>query len=321
MATTLISQSLPAMRHAHESASSDRTVTILLTTFAGLGLPRTLSLPVSASTSVQDVLQSIHNRLPNVNHTLIITTTDNKQLLSSSTEPVSTLLSSRSDAFLPLRLSARLCGGKGGFGSQLRAAGGRMSSRKKRDQNQNTNGSNRNLDGRRLRVVDEVRNVSKFMAGQKGEAERAEAEKKSAREAYYDKMTKQLELVGSGKFGGDKGKLDEEYVESKKQAEEQTQLAVRNYYAKQNNEEAERKEKSASKTSKEDNASDSGVEVESASAGPSEKAVAQRVEAAAAVSLWGWDEDEDDSEDEAEAYTAPMPETAFIGKGKAPVMV
>jgi hypothetical protein len=48
-------------------------------------------------------------------------------------------------------LYPRLLGGKGGFGSQLRAAGGRMSSRKT-----GNNASCRDLNGRRLSTVKEA---------------------------------------------------------------------------------------------------------------------------------------------------------------------
>lgn len=53
--------------------------------------------------------------------------------------------------YVHLRLGVRLLGGKGGFGSQLRAAGGKMSS--KRTENKN---SCRTLDGRRLSTVREA---------------------------------------------------------------------------------------------------------------------------------------------------------------------
>lgn len=51
-----------------------------------------------------------------------------------------------------LRLTPRLRGGKGGFGSQLRAAGGRMSSQKT-----NNNDSCRDLNGRRLSTIKEAK--------------------------------------------------------------------------------------------------------------------------------------------------------------------
>lgn len=51
-----------------------------------------------------------------------------------------------------LRLAPAMRGGKGGFGSQLRAAGGRMSSQKT-----NNNDSCRDLSGRRLSTIKEAK--------------------------------------------------------------------------------------------------------------------------------------------------------------------
>ena len=68
-------------------------------------------------------------------------------LFSGRSLPTGTL----DDDYVHLRLGVRLPGGKGGFGSQLRAAGGRMSS--KRTENKD---SCRTLDGRRLSTVKEA---------------------------------------------------------------------------------------------------------------------------------------------------------------------
>lgn len=55
-------------------------------------------------------------------------------------------------SLITLRLSPRVLGGKGGFGSQLRAAGGRMSSQKT-----SNNDSCRDLNGRRLRTIKDAK--------------------------------------------------------------------------------------------------------------------------------------------------------------------
>lgn len=64
-------------------------------------------------------------------------------------EDVMEALSSR---LVRMRLTPRLLGGKGGFGSQLRAAGGRMSSQKT-----SNNDSCRDLNGRRLSTIKEAK--------------------------------------------------------------------------------------------------------------------------------------------------------------------
>lgn len=70
------------------------------------------------------------------------------------TTTLSSILGPRdvSHSLVSLRLVPRLRGGKGGFGSQLRAAGGRMSSQKT-----SNNDSCRDLSGRRLSTIKEAK--------------------------------------------------------------------------------------------------------------------------------------------------------------------
>ncbi|RWA11007.1 hypothetical protein EKO27_g4090 [Xylaria grammica] len=110
-----------------------RTLNVFVTTFPGLGLPPTLSLPVPSTSTTLDLRDAITKKLPHTDARFIITTISNKQLTHGSTQHISDLCNVDDD-FVSLRLSLPLCGGKGGFGSQLRAAGGRMSSKKKRNQ-------------------------------------------------------------------------------------------------------------------------------------------------------------------------------------------
>ena len=77
-----------------------------------------------------------------------------------------------------LKLVARLPGGKGGFGSQLRAAGGRMASR--RSKGEANNQSCRDLNGRRLRVADEAKKVEELLQSATA-AEKQKLEKKKAK--------------------------------------------------------------------------------------------------------------------------------------------
>lgn len=70
----------------------------------------------------------------------------------AASTPLSALCNAANSSFpITLDLCARLRGGKGGFGAQLRAAGGRMASGK----NQNTD-SCRDLSGRRLSTIKEA---------------------------------------------------------------------------------------------------------------------------------------------------------------------
>ncbi|KAI1765799.1 telomere stability and silencing-domain-containing protein [Hypoxylon sp. FL1150] len=194
-------------------------INVFVTTFSGLGLPPTLSFPVSPSATFSDVHHQIEGRLPQTDTRLILTTLSNRQLLPNSTTPVSDLCPD-DDAFVSLRLSLPLCGGKGGFGSQLRAAGGRMSSKKKNRGDEN--GSSRNLDGRRLRTVNEAKALAEYLAI-KPEMEQKEKEKRRERwQQIVDAADeKEHEIRNSTK-----GRLDGKWVEDKEEAGERTREAV-----------------------------------------------------------------------------------------------
>ncbi|KAF6826719.1 hypothetical protein CMUS01_09302 [Colletotrichum musicola] len=199
-----------------------KNVNVLISTFAGLGLPSTLVLPVPPSTTFSDLRQRLDERLPETGNRLILTTLSNKELPSSSTKAVSDLLSSVDDDFVSLRLSIPLCGGKGGFGSQLRAAGGRMSSKKKRNQG-DANNSSRNLDGRRLRTVTEAKALAEYLAI-KPEMEQKEKEKRRERWTQIVEMAEKRE---DEIRNGGKGRLDGKWVEAKEESNERTRDAVR----------------------------------------------------------------------------------------------
>ena len=195
-------------------------INVLLTSFPGLELPATLSLPIERSTSVTDLRQRLSNRLPQIDSRFVLTTHSNKEVLSSDA-PVSTLVSSRHDAFLSLRLSVPLCGGKGGFGSQLRAAGGRMSSKRKNNQGE-SNSSNRNLDGRRLRTINEAKALAEYLA-MKPEMEKKEKDNRRARwEQVVTLAERREEEIKSGL----KGRVDGKWVEEKEEAGERAREAV-----------------------------------------------------------------------------------------------
>ena len=197
-----------------------RIINVLLTSFPGLGLPSTLSLPIDSSTSLAGLRQQLSDRIPSIYSRLILTTTSNKAVFSSEA-PVATLLSDENDAFLPLRLSVPLCGGKGGFGSQLRAAGGRMSSKRKNNQGE-SNSSNRNLDGRRLRTVNEAKALAEYLA-LKPEMEKKEKESKRAR---WEQVVALAESREEEIRRGSRGKVDGKWAEDKEEARLRAQEAV-----------------------------------------------------------------------------------------------
>ncbi|KAK4216150.1 telomere stability and silencing-domain-containing protein [Rhypophila decipiens] len=213
---------------------ADSKINVFVTSFAGTGLPPTLSLALPPSTTIDELCSELDERLPKGASTsrLIVTTISNKQVPRFSASPISSLISNKVDNlenedtnndFLTLRLSLPMCGGKGGFGSQLRAAGGRMSSKRKKNQNGvEENGSSRNLDGRRLRTVTEAKALAEYLAI-KPEMDRQEKEKRMARWAEIVEITerKQHEI----KYGT-KGQLDGKWVREKEETGEQTREAV-----------------------------------------------------------------------------------------------
>jgi hypothetical protein len=283
-------------------------INVLLTTFPGLGLPSTLSLPVPSSSTIGDVEKRISDRLPPSASNLNITTTSNKLLSSRRSEPLLSLLDSPEDSFLPLRLSAALCGGKGGFGAQLRAAGGRMSSRKKR--NENTS-SNRDINGRRLRTNAEAKALAEYLALKPG----MDAKEKEERRKRYQDIIASTEAKADEIENRRPGRLDGKWVEAKEEAAEKTREAVI----------AAMKAGDIKDLLRESDESESGSEEsegsESDEAAPV-KASGSTKATAKPVSFFGWDEDEDmsdseeDEEDEEAKEEAPPPVPAK-GKGKA----
>lgn len=188
-----------------------------------------------------------------------------------------------------------------------------MSSRKNRNQqNQNPNGSNRNLDGRRLRTVDTAKRLAEYLATKdETEARRKDEQRKRWTDQVEDAKRKE-ELIKSGKMGAGQGRLDAEYVESKEQAEEKTREAV----LKASREEMQDVQRTGSESSMEVDENGSEDEVGKGSSGSSEGAVADKAETAGPT-YYGWDdEDELSDEDEEEAVAAPQPPAAYEGKGK-----
>ncbi|KAE8350852.1 telomere stability and silencing-domain-containing protein [Aspergillus coremiiformis] len=206
-----------------------QNVNVLLSTFPGLSLPSTLSFSLPSTSTFSDLTEKISSYIPSSVplHSLILTTTSNKQILPASNISISHLIAPNGEitttsTLLPLRLSVPLCGGKGGFGSQLRAAGGRMSSKRKRNQGDD-NGSSRNLDGRRLRTVNEAKALAEYLAV-KPEMDRKEKEERRRRwQAVVEAAEKREEEL---KNGSGRQKIDGQWMEDKEEMSERAREAV-----------------------------------------------------------------------------------------------
>ncbi|KAL8873455.1 MAG: hypothetical protein Q9174_001085 [Haloplaca sp. 1 TL-2023] len=266
-------------------------INVLLTSFPGLGLPPTLSLPVSPSITVAELRSIIADRLPSIQHRLILTTTANKELSASSTAALSQLFNGRHDAILPLRLSVPVCGGKGGFGSQLRAAGGRMSSKRKRNQG-DQNSSNRNLDGRRLRTVAEAKALAEYLAV-KPEMEKKE---KETRRKRWEQVVDLAEKREAEIKNGSRGRVDGKWVDDKDEAGEKAREAViaaitsGNYHDSLNTPRREDCRTSPTSTGDEDN-SESSTALEPTAVHPARATGTPRL-------YFGFDEEEESSSGE-----------------------
>ena len=126
-----------------------QSVTVLVSTFAPFS---TLCLSVCSDTGFDDLYDVLAEKYPELPtpRDLLLRPTSN--FVPSAATPLSSFPQDGGSHEISLQLVPRLLGGKGGFGSQLRAAGGRMSSQKT-----SNNDSCRDLTGRRLSTVKEAK--------------------------------------------------------------------------------------------------------------------------------------------------------------------
>jgi hypothetical protein len=134
----------------------------------------TLSIVVPDTTQISELFPLINDKYPSFPLSLASSLVFSTH--SGHVPPPQSLISdlkAASTNLVSLRLSPRLLGGKGGFGSQLRAAGGRMSSQKT-----NNNDSCRDLTGRRLSTIKEAKKLAEYIQHEPDRlAAKAEAEK------------------------------------------------------------------------------------------------------------------------------------------------
>lgn len=116
----------------------------------------TLNISVSTEVTFSELYNLLVERYPdlpqNDSGSLDLILSPHAGPIPSPDTPLSSLILEEDANLVTLRLIPRLRGGKGGFGSQLRAAGGRMSSQKT-----SNNDSCRDLSGRRLSTIKEAK--------------------------------------------------------------------------------------------------------------------------------------------------------------------
>ncbi len=96
-----------------------------------------------------------------------------------------------------------------------------MSSRRKKNQGEN-NGSNRNLDGRRLRTINEAKALAEYLS-LKPEMEKKE---KDGRRKRWEQVVELAERREAEVRSGSKGRVDGKWVEDKEEVAERTREAV-----------------------------------------------------------------------------------------------
>lgn len=254
-------------------------------------LGKSIAFTTTKDAPLDSIYENLYERAPWVQKSSYILTTNSRRLVQHEGS-VDSLLSAE-DTFLPLRLTVPLCGGKGGFGSILRAQGGRMSSRKKKQGE--VNGSSRNLDGRRLRTVTEAKTLAEYLAI-KPEMDRKEKEERRKRweDIVASTERKQEDIIN----GTGKARLDGQWVEDKEEAENKTREAIEKMLMAQRS------------SSEED---DEEVPVAEPVKANSSKPVQQKA-------MFGWDEDDEflsDSDEEEEVSEEDQPKYEGKGKGKA----
>jgi hypothetical protein len=202
---------------------------VLVSSFAPFN---TLTLVVDPSTQISEIIPLLNEKYPLLPSSGLALSLHSGVISDAS--PISSLCDNEAQS-VSFRLSARILGGKGGFGSQLRAAGGRMSSQKT-----NNNDSCRDLSGRRLSTLKEAKKLAEYL---ESEPERLAA-KAEAQKAKLEALERKLGIepssgvVGSSKTGaagatepaklaGKKHRFDDtEYLEQSRELVDNVKSAV-----------------------------------------------------------------------------------------------
>ncbi|KAF9000631.1 telomere stability and silencing-domain-containing protein [Cyathus striatus] len=212
------------------------STTLLIQAFAPFP---SLTLNLPSHSSVSSLYHHIQQRYPafpaHLSHSLVLSTHRGHvpELSDSllSLHPTDDHDRASTPNFITLCVSPRVLGGKGGFGSQLRAAGGRMSSQKT-----SNNDSCRDLTGRRLSTIKEAKKLAEYL---ESEPERLAA-KAEAQKAKLEALEKKLGIdpnapknpdgsvdITAAILAGKKHRFeDTEYLEQSREINENVKSAV-----------------------------------------------------------------------------------------------
>lgn len=176
-----------------------------------------------------------------------------------------------------------------------------MSSRKKKTQDDN--GSSRNLDGRRLRTVNEAKALAEYLAI-KPDMDKKEKEKRRAR---WEEIVQQTEAKEAEIKNGGKSMIDGQWAEDKEESSERTRDAVLAAIKAGNYTDNLSSSHGSSSAAQGENASESDADVSTSSKEsppPVQSATAGKGKGTARV-FFGFDEDDDflSSDDESDNDT------------------
>ncbi|KXN91687.1 Telomere maintenance protein SDE2 [Leucoagaricus sp. SymC.cos] len=190
-----------------------------------------LTLTLPSNTPFSDVYDHLCGRYPSLppHLTSVLTLSTHASIISDERKPLSSLHDPDGNSKLvTLRLTPCLLGGKGGFGSQLRAAGGRMSSQKT-----SNNDSCRDLSGRRLSTLKEAKKLAEYIESEpqrlkvKAEAQRAKLEALEKKLGIEHGDARKSGEVSTEILSGKKHRFDDtEYLEQSRELADNVKSAV-----------------------------------------------------------------------------------------------
>jgi hypothetical protein len=188
------------------------SVTVFVSTFPGLS---PLRLTKSSDTKISDLISEIHYNLPqNVVKSSYLSLKSGKSLSTSQTLNELVLDDS---SFVELRLNACLCGGKGGFGSMLKAQGTKMSRKKNKNTKEYTD-SLRTVDGVRMKTIRQAKELHDHL----------EATPSREKESVEKKKAKLKAIIAGASQTSKSTKFrDEEFLEQSEQLLTEVRGAVK----------------------------------------------------------------------------------------------
>lgn len=185
--------------------------TIFIATPCGL---HDIQRHVAADEDVNLAVQEALNQLPP-------NATAKGYLSTSGGQSARNLTATQGDIYLRWNMS--LCGGKGGFGSMLRAQGGRMARKKNRKKTDTENDSFRTLDGRRMKSIRQAKELGEYLSTA-DDVKKKEAEEK--KQKLLNILQKEKTSGASRKSKFENTRLLEEHEDAVQKMRKDAELAA-----------------------------------------------------------------------------------------------